>query len=256
MAYRFPGMDPWLEDSKIWRDVHNRLVNSIGDELADQLTPRYFIGVDSHTYTSRFPDQPIVTRYPDVAIIDLGGAAAIQPLPATTMTGYLEVDLPVREMLEETFPEIRLVPNGEIVTVIELLTHIKKQAGPERESYLEKRSAYLAEDLNFVEIDLLRAYTPMPHTERVGKNQYRIFIHRKTRPYQAHLYHFGVRQAIPQIPIPLQPGEQEPLVDLGALLRRVYERVRYDLVIDYRQPPTPALDKTGLTWAQEQPATR
>lgn len=252
MPYLFPGMDPWLEDSRIWRDVHNRLINALGDELANQLTPRYFIGVDTHTYISRFPDQPIVTRYPDVAIIDMGGGAKPQPLPAAPTTGYLEIDLPSRETLEETFLEIRLVPSGEVVTVIELLSHTNKQAGPDRDSYLEKRHAYLAGELNFVEIDLLRAYTSMPYTERAGKHQYRIFIHRKTRPYKAHLYHFGVRQPIPLIPIPLQPGEPEPMVDLGALLRSIYQRVRYDLVIDYSQPPVPTLDKTDQAWAQEQ----
>jgi hypothetical protein len=245
-------MDPWLEDTRIWRDVHNRLVNTLGDELARQLTPRYFVGVDTHTYISRFPDQPILTRYPDITMVERLGHAQVQALPTPIATGYLEIDLPVRETLEEAFIEIRLVPGAEVVTVIELLSHTNKQTGPDRDSYLEKRNAYLEADLNFVEIDLLRAHTPMPHTERAGQSYYRIFIHRKTRPYKAHLYHFGVRQTIPLLPIPLQPGEEEPLIDLGAILRGIYERVRYDLVIDYRQPPIPPLDNQDLAWAQEQ----
>lgn len=63
---------------------------------------------------------------------------------------------------------------------------------------------------------------------------------------------FSVRQPIPLIPIPLQAREEEPLIDLGAILRSIYERVRYDLVIDYGKPPVPALDKADMAWAQEQ----
>jgi hypothetical protein len=291
MAYPFPGMNPWLEDSRIWRDVHNRLMNAIGDELAGLLTPRYFIGVDTHTYISRFLDQPIVTRYPDVTIVDIQRSAKVhaQIPTAVQSAGYLEIDLPVRETLEEAFLEIRLVPDGEVVTVIELLSHTNKQAGPDRDSYQEKRNAFLEADLNFIEIDLLRAYAPMPHTERAGKQHYRIFIRRKSRMYKAHLYHsgltqdagradilsasaarrqdvgapvlrkphhFSVRQPIPPLPIPLQPGEEEPLIDLGAILRSIYERVRYDLVIDYSRPPIPALEQVDHAWAQEQIAAQ
>lgn len=252
MSYPFPGMNPWLEDTRLWRDVHNRLINTLGDELASRLTPRYFIGVDTHTYISRFPDQPLITRYPDVAIVEVKGGTKAQTVASATTTGYLEIDLPVRETLEEAFIEIRLVPNGEVVTVIELLSHTNKPDGPDRDSYLEKRNAYLEADLNFVEIDLLRAYSPMPHTERAGKNHYRIFMRRKTRPYKAYLYSFSVREAIPLIPIPLQPDEEELIIDLGSILRNVYERVRYDLVIDYNKLPTPALDKTDIAWVQEQ----
>lgn len=252
MAYPFPGMNPWLEKANLWRDVHNGLINGLRDELASRLTPRYFVGVDTHTYISRFPELPIISRYPDIAIIDTTPGRRTPPAASAAVADYLEIDLPPRETLEEAFIKIRLIPDGEVVTVIELLSHTNKQAGPERESYLEKRQAYLESDLNFVEIDLLRSYAPMPYTERAGDKGYRIFIRRKTRFFKAALYPFGVRQAIPLIPIPLQPQEEEPIVDLGALLRGIYERVRYDLVIDYTKPPVPVLDKADAAWAQEQ----
>lgn len=251
MAYPFPGMNPWLEDPKLWRDVHNRLINALADELANQLVPRYFIGVDTHAYISRFPDQPIITRYPDIAILGVQKNLDPQTGIAGAFPGYLEIDLPTRETLEEAYIEIRLVPDGEVVTVIELLSHANKQAGPDRESYIEKRNAYLEADLNFVEIDLLRAHAPMPHTNHTDRGDYRIFIRRKNRPYKAWLSSFKMRQPIPLIPIPLQPGDDEPIIDLGALLRSIYERVRYDLVIDYSKRPTPALDAAALSWAQE-----
>ncbi len=251
MRYPFPGMDPWLEDVRIWRGIHSRLINGLGDELANRLAPRYFVDVDTHTYISRFPEAPILSRYPDISITETRGGLRTQAVAVPAIPGYMELDLPLRETLEEAYIEIRLVPGGEVVTVIELLSHTNKQAGSDRESYLEKRNAYLEADLNFIEIDLLRSYIPMIEVEPVIQKGYRIFVRRKARLFKGYLSQFGVRQAIPLIPIPLQPGEEEPLIDLGAILRTLYERVHYDLVIDYSKPPVPALDKVDASWVQE-----
>ena len=46
MAHPFPGMNPWLESSVVWRSVHQRLITALADGLAPQLEPRYF--VDQH----------------------------------------------------------------------------------------------------------------------------------------------------------------------------------------------------------------
>jgi hypothetical protein len=162
----------------------------------------------------------------------------------------LVIDLPLPEPYEEPYLEVRLLPNGEVVTVIELLSHTNKRAGDDRQSYLSKREAYIDSDVHFVEIDLLRAYEPMPYTAHPTAD-YRIFVRRKERPRKAHLYPFTLRQPVPTFPLPLLPGDQEPLVDLGALIHEVYDRARYKLVIDYRQPPTPALTQEDAAWVRE-----
>ena len=46
---------------------------------------------------------------------------------------------------------------------------------------------------------------------------------------------------IPPIPIPLLPGDVEPTLDLNAVSHALVDRARYDLVIDYSQPPQPSL---------------
>ena len=53
------------------------------------------------------------------------------------------------------------------------------------------------------------------------------------------------RTPIPPIPIPLLPGDAEPILDLNAVLHALIDRARYDLVIDYRQPPQPRLAARG-----------
>jgi hypothetical protein len=250
MSYPFPGMNPWLENPQLWRGVHQRLITAIGDELAARLEPRYFVDVETHTYVARLPDAPIMMRYPDVAVLNLGGPAlAVAPTGATATP--LIVDLPPRETIEEPYLEIRLVPDGEVVTVLELLSHTNKRSGAERKSYLEKRELFLNAGIHFVEIDLLRTWEPMPYTEKAANYHYRVFIHRDDQPQKAYLYCFNVLNAIPVFPLPLLPDDQEPLIDLGALLQAVYDRARYKLVIDYAKPPTPGLSKADATWAAQ-----
>jgi hypothetical protein len=38
---------------------------------------------------------------------------------------------------------------------------------------------------------------------------------------------------------------------LGQLLQEIYDRARYDLSIDYRQPPEPPLTAEDAAWADE-----
>lgn len=249
MAYPFPGMNPWLEDVRLWRGVQTRFITVLGELLAAALEPRYFVDVETHPYAARTPDVPITSRYPDVTILDRGGhAVAVAPTAATAMP--LEIDLHYDESFEEPYLEVRLVPGGEVVTVIELLSHTNKQLGRDRDSYLHKRQLFFDADVNFVEIDLLRLWGPMPEAGGYTSD-YRIFIRRNDTRQKGYLYLFTVRDPIPVFPLPLQPDDQEPAVDLGAVLRAVYERARYRLILDYSLPPQPPLSTTDTAWATD-----
>ena len=174
MPHPFPGMNRWLEDARLWRDVHQSLITTLRDVLAPQLEPRYFVAVETHAYVSASPTQPIRTRYPDASILKIGEAATAYTLPHGEAMPLL-IDLPLPEPYEEPYLEVRLLPDGEVVTVIELLSHTNKRAGDERRSYLEKRAALIDSAVHFVEIDLLRAHEPMPFSGHVAAD-YRIFI--------------------------------------------------------------------------------
>ena len=52
------------------------------------------------------------------------------------------------------------------------------------------------------------------------------------------------------IPIPLLPGDDEPLLDLGTILHALYDRARFDLRLDYRKPPVPPLGEEDAAWAR------
>jgi hypothetical protein len=58
-----------------------------------------------------------------------------------------------------------------------------------------------------------------------------------------------VADPVPGFYVPLRGGDVEPEVDLGGILRAQYDRAAYDLSIDYRAEPTPALGDDDRAWA-------
>lgn len=64
----------------------------------------------------------------------------------------------------------------------------------------------------------------------------------------ADLYPFNLADAIPCFPVPLQPGDEEPVVDLQLVLNGVYDRSGYDTFIDYQNDPPPPLTPEELFW--------
>ena len=89
----------------------------------------------------------------------------------------------------------------------------------------------------------------MPLKAPPSPSDYRIVVCRMGRAKSAKLYAFSCRVPIPQIPIPLLPGDAEPILDLNAVLHALIGRARCDLVIDYGQPPQPPLPDDEAPWA-------
>jgi Protein of unknown function (DUF4058) len=250
----FPGMDPWLEHPALWPGVHNRLITAIADDLTARVAPRYFVGVEQHTYvTSTLGD--LASIRPDVLV---GRSRSRKRIPtpgepATAGAGVLAkgVEVPVEVQVEDWYLDIRLVGTGKLVTVIEVLSPWNKAPGQGRKKYLRKRKHIFKTRTSLVEVDLLRGGKPMPvNSTDTEASDYRVLVSPgRTRP-RAELYAFGVRQPIPAIPIPLLPRDPAPLLDLNAVLHSLYERARFDLVLDYARPPVPPLEGEDVAWAQ------
>ncbi|HEY9648093.1 MAG TPA: DUF4058 family protein [Chroococcidiopsis sp.] len=249
MPSPFPGMDPYLENAELWSAVHNRLIVAIADELVNHLSQQYRVEIEKRTYFS-VADESILVGIPDVAII----TGKTPELPSTTTTiarsvQPQQVRMPLSEEVNERYLEIREVATGTVVTVIEILSPKNKRAGEGRIAYERKRNQVLASASHLIEIDLLRGGTPFPLGGGDLKD-YRIVISRSNQRPIADLYAFSLRQPIPSVPIPLLPGEEEPLLNLQTLLDYVYERGRYQLAIAYTQPPQPPLSEADAEWAK------
>jgi hypothetical protein len=252
----FPGMDPYLERRNVWRGVHLRLIAAIGDALAPQVAPAYYVDVEEHTYIVEVDEESLSWRErfvgrPDVAIIT--ASEAIEPLregaTATAVASAVQiVTLPLYEEVREGYLEIRDAQTREVVTVIEVLSPSNKTPGERRREYEAKRRQVLATLTNLVEIDLLRAWEPM-EMQPPPQSDYRILVRAGWERPQARLYAFSVREVMPEVSIPLRQGEKEVLLSLGKLLSEIYDRARYDLRLDYRLQPIPPLSSDDAAWA-------
>ncbi|HEY9751411.1 MAG TPA: DUF4058 family protein, partial [Coleofasciculaceae cyanobacterium] len=188
MPSPFPGMDPYLEDAFIWREVHNRLVVAIANDLGARLRPKYYAAIETRTYLEDESDGVLV-GIPDAIVF--ASTAQSEAATATLATVELPALQPQRVQLlepiavKERFLEVRTVKTHEVVTVIEVLSP-KNKRGDGRISYLKKRQAIFESQTHLVEIDLLRAFQPMPVSGAKGLWDYRILVSDAAqRPYAA-----------------------------------------------------------------------
>ncbi|MGQ0600176.1 MAG: DUF4058 family protein [Anaerolineales bacterium] len=246
MRSPFPGMDPYLENPALWPDVHNSLIAAVRETLAPKLAPRYYIGLERRVYRLA-PDDLIFVGRPDASV--LSERTLREAAPPYESPGVIEVTVPMTDEVEESFLEVRTAAQGEVVTVLELLSPINK-LGAGRQEYLHKRDHIFKTRTHLVEIDLLRAGQPMPVIPPAAPSDYRILISRSAQRPRAQLYTFSVRQPIPDFPLPLLADDVEPNVELNTILHELYERVRFDLTLDYAQPATPPLSEADAEWAR------
>jgi hypothetical protein len=164
----------------------------------------------------------------------------------------LAVTVPIADETTERYLEIRYAEYGYVVTVIEVLSPDNKRPGSRGHSeYLAKRETVLSTRTSLVEIDLLRGGQRPPIHGEAPDSDYRIVVVRGWERPRALLYPFDLQDPIPAIPIPLERGDDEPLLALNTLLHRLYDQAVYNLRIDYRQPPTPPLDEADAVWAAQ-----
>lgn len=252
MSSPFPGMNPYLEQPSLWPDVHLELIRAVRATLAPQVAPRYYVGVEERTYVVAVEPRTYVGR-PDVAAIDLSKTPSGAPAgssPAAVLERPIPVELPLPDRVRQRYLEVRDATTHEVVTAIEVLSPVNKRPGEGREQYERKRRQVLGSLTSLVEIDLLRAWDPMPMNP-VPSSHYRILVSRGWERPQAQLYPFNLNEPIPEIPIPLRAEETEPTLNLGPALAKVYDEVRYDLRIDYTAEPEPPLDPALAAWAHE-----
>lgn len=246
----FPGMDPYLELPEFWSEFHNRLIVAIADNLAETLSDRYRVAIEKRTYFAGVEN--VLVGIPDVVAI----APALTTMPSSpssapaTAAKPKTVTLPHVEEVRESYLEIRETTTGAVVTAIELLSPKNKRSGEGRQVYERKRDRILASLTHLVEIDLLRGGQPLPILEKQTAD-YRILVSRSEQRPHADLYTFNLKDEIPAFPLPLQPGESEPLLSLQPLVAQVYRRARYHLAIDYRRSLQPNLSKANSTWAKQ-----
>ena len=250
MPSPFPGMDPYLERRHVWPDVHSAFIVATRDALAPQVAPAYYVAIAERLYIVALDSTEFIGR-PDVAIITapMEARSASVADTATAVASIAQtVVLPQFEEVRERYLEIRDAQTQAVVTALEMLSPSNKAPGEGRDAYEAKRRQVLSTLTNLVEIDLLRGGKPM-EMQPPAPSDYRILVRAGWERPQARLYACSIRQALPEVPVPLRREEPEARLPLGTLLAGIYARAHYDLRLDYRQPPEPPLSPADATWA-------
>ena len=246
MTTPFPGMDPYLEQRGLWREVHTQLIVDMARALSPQIRPRYRVAIEQRSYMTVVGVSDRIA-IPHIAVLAEPQAAYTTAAPA--IGSFVFAELPMPERIVERYLEVRLIDTGEVITAIEVLSPTNKTTREGRAAYSEKRMNILAGWTNLVEIDLLRIGKPFEIRAAQTSSAYRIVVSRTWQRPRADLFAFGVRDAIPTIPVPLQCNDAEPLLELNAIVHALYESLSYDLLIDYGRPPDPPLSAEDAAWA-------
>ncbi len=250
----FPGMNPYLENPGLWPDVHHSVIVRLRDYLAPRLRPDYRVTIQERVYIVSDPNSRSSSdlRMPDVAVLSTPATPGRdRAADGLALADPLVVQLPEMELERQLYLEVIRVSNREVITAIELLSPTNK-SGSGRRVYQAKRGQVLYSMTHLMEIDLLRSGPPMPVLDPMPASHYRILIAdaRRTEPV-ANLYPFGIREAIPNVVMPLGRGDEGIAVDLQGVIDHVYEVGSFDLDIDYDQDPAPPFSDADRAWIDQ-----
>ena len=125
-----------------------------------------------------------------------------------------------------------------------------------RELYLRNQREVLESPTHLVEIDLLRSgvhTTAVPLdrlTALVGQFAYHVSVHRSDRFEDFLVYPVRLDERLPEIVIPLLPGDADVPIDLQAVFNRAYDTGPYRRRIRYAESaPVPPLRPDQSEWA-------
>ena len=252
MPSPFPGMNPYLEQDDAWHDFHQAFLPELRRQIAGQLAPHYIVKIDEHVYIHEPPDdgRAFLGR-PDVFVATRRPTAEGRTATAPRAGGApARISLPKSDVERLSYLEIRDRRDKRVVTVIELLSPTNKYSSADREQYLGKRGEILASWTHLVEIDLLRGGPRMPFATTLPDCAYYAMVSRMDERPEADLWPIGLRDRLPILPIPLRDPDPDVLVDLQAVLHRVYDAARYVNYI-YDESPHPALSAADDAWARQ-----
>jgi hypothetical protein len=247
----FPGMDPYLEASDIWSDVHSRLINVFAEQLSPQLAPKYLAELNSQIVIEQVEDNEVarigaipdvaVTHYPSV--VSPGIALLEAPAPAP-----VRLKVAVSYEITVLSLEIRRRSDKKLVTAIELLSPANKRVGEDRTKYINKRISYFEAGIHLIELDLLRRYPRMPFEDELPACDYVVMVFNAYQGLACDVWPLTMHQQLPTIAVPLLKPDPPATLDLGAALRTAYARARYDLRVDYTKEADPPLSPQDAQW--------
>jgi hypothetical protein len=240
-------MDPYLE-GPLWSTVHSNLIEEIARQLAPRLRPKY-LALTNQRIVVAAPDPleaPPQSRFPDVGVYSSSTPAGQGG--AALLTAPLIMSYVLPEEQPQTFLEIRDAAQHRLVTSLEVLSPTNKR-GDGLADFRKKRYELLASDAHYVEIDLLRVGERFPVVGILPSVPYFVFLSRVPERPRVEVWPIRLDQPLPEILIPLLPGDSDVQLDLQSALNTVYELFGYDVAANHQGDPPAPLAPEWSEWA-------
>ena len=259
MPSPFPGMDPWLESTRYFGDLHDSFIYGLQQAIQPQL-PEFYVARKTIRVILEAPER---RAGPDVYIARTGAVEATDEFPAAATIGetgphVVTADMPELEEIEERYLDIYKIEGKELrlVTSIEVLSPTNKGiVGSGREEYLRKQRDVIKSRVNLIEIDLLRGgrhttAVPEEKIKEFDRFDYHVSLWYAGQPDRYFVYPFDLTDPLPEIAIPLEQGDPTLTVALQPIMSAGYEVGAFDRQIDYaNDDPDPPLTDDQKEWA-------
>jgi hypothetical protein len=248
-------MDPYIESSGRWRDFHVSMIAAMRGALNSRLPEGYVASSELYVWFHEpRAEERVHVVAPDVYVTQTRSGQRVRAAQArgrgsTAVASPTKIVLPGAEPKQHRFLEVRDIQSERVVTVIELLSPTNKSSGDGREAYLAKRNQHLAADPSFVEIDLLRGGQRLPLSSSAPRVQdYYVMVSRSWQRPRADLWTFGVRDRLPEVPVPLTRRATPVSLSLRDCVDRAYDEGRYAALLNYNEPLVPHLSEQDEAW--------
>lgn len=219
MGTPFPGMDPYLEDDKLWPVFHHHLVMCLYQILLPGLVDRYRARVGQRHYVT---EQALFTSI-------------------------------IRDEHTEEFIEIRQRSDGKLITLLDVVSPANKTTASGRTAYLNKRAEGKLGGANLVEIDLVLQGQPTLEYSRDGLPDwdYAVTVTRCAQPERYEIYTTTLQKRLPRFRLPLAADDRDTVLDLHTAFTRCYDQGSFAGQIDYQREPAVRLNDEDRQWLQE-----
>lgn len=219
MPSPFPGMDPYLEEVKLWPVFHHQFIACLYQILLPGLGDRYRAKVTQRRY-------------------------------ATETALFTSI---IREEHCEEYIEVRQRNDGKLVTLVDAVSPPNKTSQPGRRAYLDLRAAARKENASLVEIDLVLQGQPTLDYSRDGLPEwdYAVTVTRATQPERFEIYTATLQKRLPRFRMPLAADDRDTVLDLQAAFARCYDQGGFASLIDYKREPQVKLTEEDRAWVAE-----
>jgi hypothetical protein len=219
MPSPFPGMDPFLEEEKLWPLFHTHLAHSLYQLLLPGLMDRYRARLAERHYIL---EQALFTSV-------------------------------AREEHREPFLEVRQRSDGRLITIVDVVSPANKTTWTGRQAYLNKRLEFRHHSASLVEIDLVLQGQPVQDYARDGLPDwdYAVTVTRSVQPDRYEIYTATIDKRLPRFRLPLASDDRDTVLDLQAAVARSYDQGDFMKQIDYQRDPITRLSDLQKHWLSE-----